>query len=261
MKNLCGSLGVDDVSLGRTFDAMLNLPLLLMNSACVGMAGALNPFTRKRRACGGFGSRRHLRSCGNTAAWMGCADLAWEASQGEIRVASVLIENNRSETSTITFQTQPWVDSTGKLVEGGLILTPTTLVLAAGAVATVKITVNVSSPLQPGMTYYTEISLLGCPKRSISLVLSVNPDTRHDLYVPCDSCCGSRSQFLEVCGDCNCDACSCSCEGTSGSGCCDCRGCCLWPGNWDPHRHWATACDLFFLPRPSVGRTVAGGGA
>jgi hypothetical protein len=232
---------------GQALAAVMNLPAAILTSALQGLAqsascaGSRRPESHSKSAC--------TSACMST-------DIKWIAQEGEVRIASILIENNQAQPATIKLQAAPWTNSDGVEVTGGdLMLLPASLSLKAGEAATVRARAHVVAPLQPGLAYYTEIQLIGCPKRTISVGLGVHPQDRNDLFISCSPCCGSRSRFLEVCKDCGCEPCDCECgacdpcrECGCCASCCRCEPCATWPGCWDPHGHWLDDCEVFYLP-------------
>lgn len=254
----------DNLSSDAALGAMLNLPAMLIGSALGGIASAVSRATRQGRGRVGSGRKSHGKGT-----WIATTDIKWKANEGETRVASLLIENNRAQDALITVKAQPWTDGAGNQVTGGgLVLTPATLNLKPGASEAVKAQVTVAAPLQPGMAYYTEITVGGCSRKPISVGLVVNP-AWFEIFAACDPCCGTRPRFVEICEECCCEPCRCGCEcgetaKCSGCGCCscscECQPCSPWPGCWDPHHHWVDDCDChtILIPRPSTPGTVGG---
>jgi hypothetical protein len=238
------------INAGQSLAALFTLPAAMLSCALGSFAqmtgGGCGRSSRDRKVTGS--------ACLST-------DIKWIANEAELRVASILVENNQAQAANIVLTPAPWTDSNGNQVSGGnLQIVPPGLTLTPGEAATVRIAVQVNPPLVPGMAYFTEIQLIGCPKLSISIGLVVNPQTRNDIYVSCSRCCGSRPRFLEICRSCDCpplergSQCGCDCDCCSKSAChdscCHCEPCSPWPGCWDPHGHWTEDCELFYLPRP-----------
>jgi len=248
--------------------AMLNLPAMLMQAALGGIASAVGSASRGGLSgCGHSGHKHHSKGT-----WVANTDIKWKANEGETRVASMLVENNRSQPTVITLTAQPWIDATGTQVKGGnLIIIPAVLNLKAGESASVKLQVNVVPPLEAGMAYYTEIILGGCSRKPISVGLVV-ARAGFEMSASCDPCCGAKPRFIEICQECCCEPCRCGCEcgetskcsGCGRCGCsCECEPCSPWPGCWDPHHHWVDDCDCerIMIPRPPTinpGGTVGG---
>ncbi len=236
-----------DMDAGQAMAGILRMPAVVLSSA-------LGSFAQMT----GSGCGRPLRHRKITGSACLSTDIKWIANAGEVRVASILIENNQARAANVTLKPALWTDSDGNQVSGGnLVSVPASLTLKPGEAATVRLTASVSPPLQPGMAYFTEIQLIGCPKRSISVGLVVNPLTRKDIFVSCNRCCGYRPCFLEVCRSCGCPPRECHCESDCGccsgssfhESCCHCEPCSPWPGCWDPHCHWMEDCEVFHLPR------------
>jgi hypothetical protein len=258
--------GCSSTQAGDALSALLNLPAAMMVSALESLAGAVKRPKQGRGSCGG--GKKHGKT-GPTS--FATTDIQWKAYEGETRVASILVENNRAQATSITLTAQPWIDATGKQISGGgLLLTPSVLNLKAGEAATVEARVQVTPPLGPGMAYYTDIVINGCSRKPISVGLMVSPAGRCQMFVACDPCCGSRPKFVEFCEDTCCEPCCCECgcggaASCSGCGCCDscccCEPCSPWPGCWDPHGHWLDDCncDWIYVPRASQSRIGSSG--
>lgn len=241
--------------------AMLSIPAMLIGSALGGVAHAV---AREGRGKG----HRSGRKSGGGGVWVASTDIKWLANEGEVRIASLLVENNRAQDAVISATAQPWIDNSGNQVTGGgPIFTPTALTLKAGDSGVIKAEVNVTAPLLPGSAYYTEIVLGGCSRKPITVGLAVNP-TCFDAFAPCDPCCGTKFHLVEFCRDCGCNPCTCKCEcGETAkcSGCgscscsCECDPCSPWPGNWDPHHHWIDSCNCDVIMIPRVPPQASGG--
>jgi hypothetical protein len=245
MKDRCGSVAAGAFEAGRAFDAFVSMPVMLFQSALRGLAQ--------------WGCGKSYRTCGSTAS----TDIQWRANAGEVRSASILVENNQKTLVAVVPQPQPWIDSEGKQVNGGLLtVAPQALSLAPGEAGTIVVTARVAPPLMAGMAYYTDLVFASCSNRAVSVGLLVNPASRHDLFVACSRCCGTQARFVEMCQDrcsepCGC-GCGCGCDASCRkcrccSSCCCCEPCSPWPGCWDPHRHWIEDrdCDLIYIPRPA----------
>src|ERR1700687_3635501 len=153
----------DNLSSDAALGAMLNLPAMLIGSALGGIASAVSRATRQGGGRVGSGRKSHGKGT-----WVATTDIKWKANEGDTRVASLLIENNRAQDANITVTSQPWTDGAGNQVTGGgLVLSPTAFILKPGASEPVKAQVTVAAPLQPGMAYYTEITIGGGSRKTI----------------------------------------------------------------------------------------------
>lgn len=237
----CSCKSFDNGAFTQMIGAMFSIPAMVCDSvrSHLGAAGC---------RCG---KQRH--TCDDARIPVANTDVKWLANEGETRLASILIENNRAHAATIILQAQPWTDDAGSLIRGGdLVLSPDRVTLKPGEAVTVAAKIIITKPLEAGRAYYTTIIMSGCPAKPITVGLMVRPAARPEFFALCDPCCGTQPNLLQFCKEPCCEPVSSHCGGSScGDSSCGCQPCRPWPGCWDPHRHWIDDCDcdLIYLPR------------
>jgi hypothetical protein len=165
----------------------------------------------------------------------GTTDIKLEAELDERRIIKFLVENNRSREETITFKARSWIDAYGREFDATQTVnfSPASGTLKPGESVGVQAVIEISKKFfEPGMAYFTEFVLEGCPAKPISVGLLVYPQDRYVHYAVCEPCRRRHGRFVEFCGTgCGCGSSSCGC------------GC-------DPHHHWydTCSCNWYYLP-------------
>lgn len=184
--------------------------------------------------------------------WCATTNIQFKTRLGETRIVTFLVENNRSHQAQITFKATPLVDAHGNQVSGSFVtFEPKNVTLETGETTRVKATFAIEEPLRPGVSYFTEFILEGCPAKPISVGILILPENVNEFYAACDSCRRRKGHFVEFCQDPypygrHYSHCGSHC-GYCGSHC----GCC---GPRDPHGHWLKnwPCNWVYLGNPAV---------
>lgn len=138
-------------------------------------------------------------------------DIKLETRLGELRVLSILVENNRNVPQEVKLDVKTIFDACGNMLENKrevIRFAPDSITIPACDCQRAMIVVHVRPPFDDGQVYYAEIMVSGdCFDEIVSLGIWVQPDHYIDHFVLTDPCRPKKGKFVEF-RNCNCDCCS-----------------------------------------------------